>query len=31
MSPDQKAALITEFQNMQIYTGMCGDGANDCG
>lgn len=26
MSPDQKASLISELQNLGIYTGMCGDG-----
>lgn len=31
MSPDQKADLVSELQSLGIYTGMCGDGANDCG
>ncbi|KAM4771100.1 putative cation-transporting ATPase 13A4 [Rhinophrynus dorsalis] len=31
MSPGQKADLIEEFQKMDYYVAMCGDGANDCG
>lgn len=31
MSPDQKMRLIEEFEDLDIFTGMCGDGANDCG
>ncbi|KAM8953104.1 putative cation-transporting ATPase 13A4 [Pelodytes ibericus] len=31
MSPGQKANLIEEFQKMDYYVAMCGDGANDCG
>uniref|UniRef100_H2ZW02 Cation-transporting ATPase n=1 Tax=Latimeria chalumnae TaxID=7897 RepID=H2ZW02_LATCH len=31
MSPGQKASLIEEFQKLDYYVGMCGDGANDCG
>jgi cation-transporting ATPase 13A2 len=31
MSPDQKASLVTHFQRLGLYVGMCGDGANDCG
>jgi len=30
MTPDQKAALVLQYQRLGIYTGMCGDGANDC-
>ena len=29
MSPDQKAVVITSLQSLSLYTGMCGDGAND--
>ncbi|XP_025038282.2 putative cation-transporting ATPase 13A5 isoform X1 [Pelodiscus sinensis] len=31
MSPGQKSSLVEEFQNLNYYVGMCGDGANDCG
>ncbi|KYO40009.1 putative cation-transporting ATPase 13A2 isoform A [Alligator mississippiensis] len=31
MSPNQKSSLVEEFQNLNYYVGMCGDGANDCG
>ncbi|XP_075427182.1 putative cation-transporting ATPase 13A5 isoform X2 [Ascaphus truei] len=31
MSPGQKTNLIEEFQKIDYYVGMCGDGANDCG
>ncbi|XP_019388093.1 PREDICTED: probable cation-transporting ATPase 13A5 [Crocodylus porosus] len=31
MSPSQKSSLVEEFQNLNYYVGMCGDGANDCG
>ncbi|KAL8188329.1 UNVERIFIED_CONTAM: hypothetical protein K2H54_065675, partial [Gekko kuhli] len=31
MSPAQKASLVEEFQKMDYFVGMCGDGANDCG
>ncbi|GCB61091.1 hypothetical protein scyTo_0012855 [Scyliorhinus torazame] len=31
MAPDQKTQLVEEFQNVDYYVGMCGDGANDCG
>ncbi|XP_068137276.1 probable cation-transporting ATPase 13A4 isoform X2 [Hyperolius riggenbachi] len=31
MSPGQKSSLIEEFQKIDYYAGMCGDGANDCG
>ncbi|XP_077204101.1 putative cation-transporting ATPase 13A4 isoform X2 [Paroedura picta] len=31
MSPAQKASLVQEFQKMDYFVGMCGDGANDCG
>lgn len=31
MSPSQKSNLIEEFQKMDYYVAMCGDGANDCG
>ncbi|XP_078523096.1 putative cation-transporting ATPase 13A4 [Lissotriton helveticus] len=31
MSPQQKTSLIEEFQKLDYYVGMCGDGANDCG
>ncbi|KAK3088339.1 hypothetical protein FSP39_017880 [Pinctada imbricata] len=31
MSPDQKAQLVEELQDLGYYVGMCGDGANDCG
>ncbi len=30
MTPDQKAALVAQYQHLGLYTGMCGDGANDC-
>eukprot|EP00455_Lapot_gusevi_P027394 TRINITY_DN289_c0_g1_i1.p1 TRINITY_DN289_c0_g1~~TRINITY_DN289_c0_g1_i1.p1 ORF type:complete len:1136 (+),score=444.09 TRINITY_DN289_c0_g1_i1:64-3471(+) len=31
MTPSQKAALVSEYQTLGLYVGMCGDGANDCG
>ncbi|XP_022123479.2 polyamine-transporting ATPase 13A3 isoform X1 [Pieris rapae] len=31
MSPEQKQQLITDYQALGYYVGMCGDGANDCG
>jgi len=32
MSPDDKAVLVQSLQNnLLINSGMCGDGANDCG
>ncbi|XP_075058381.1 putative cation-transporting ATPase 13A4 isoform X2 [Mixophyes fleayi] len=31
MSPGQKSNLIEEFQKLDYYVAMCGDGANDCG
>ncbi|KAM9316542.1 putative cation-transporting ATPase 13A4 [Gastrophryne carolinensis] len=31
MSPGQKSNLIEEFQKIDYYVAMCGDGANDCG
>ncbi|XP_053315068.1 probable cation-transporting ATPase 13A4 [Spea bombifrons] len=31
MSPGQKSSLIEEYQKMDYYVAMCGDGANDCG
>ncbi|KAM4888760.1 putative cation-transporting ATPase 13A4 isoform 1-T1 [Thomomys bottae] len=31
MSPGQKANLVEEFQKLDYFVGMCGDGANDCG
>ena len=31
MTPDDKAALVGHLQSLGLYTGMCGDGANDCG
>ncbi|KAG8445134.1 hypothetical protein GDO86_010050 [Hymenochirus boettgeri] len=31
MSPGQKAKLVEEFQKLDYYVAMCGDGANDCG
>ncbi|XP_069473526.1 probable cation-transporting ATPase 13A4 isoform X2 [Ambystoma mexicanum] len=31
MSPRQKTSLIEEFQKLDYFVGMCGDGANDCG
>ncbi|XP_042308592.1 probable cation-transporting ATPase 13A5 [Sceloporus undulatus] len=30
MPPAQKSSLIEEFQKLDYYVGMCGDGANDC-
>lgn len=30
MTPAQKAELVTELQALKLYTGMIGDGANDC-
>ena len=31
MTPDQKALMVTSLQSLKLYTGMCGDGANDTG
>jgi len=31
MTPDQKQNLVEELQAKNLYVGMCGDGANDCG
>nr|KAF6477152.1 ATPase 13A4 [Molossus molossus] len=31
MSPGQKSNLVEEFQKLDYFVGMCGDGANDCG
>ncbi|CAH0403556.1 unnamed protein product [Chilo suppressalis] len=31
MTSDQKQQLVTEYQALGYYVGMCGDGANDCG
>ncbi|XP_044277054.1 probable cation-transporting ATPase 13A5 [Varanus komodoensis] len=31
MAPAQKSSLVEEFQKLDYYVGMCGDGANDCG
>ncbi|XP_067322392.1 probable cation-transporting ATPase 13A4 [Anolis sagrei] len=31
MSPAQKAKLVQDFQKLDYFVGMCGDGANDCG
>ncbi|NXT84419.1 AT132 ATPase, partial [Zapornia atra] len=31
MSPDQKAQLVCNLQELNYCVGMCGDGANDCG
>ncbi|KAG8445087.1 hypothetical protein GDO86_010016, partial [Hymenochirus boettgeri] len=31
MTPQQKSTLIEEFQKLDYFVGMCGDGANDCG
>lgn len=31
MSPDQKAQLVEEYQDIDYIVSMCGDGANDCG
>ncbi|CAN8190692.1 unnamed protein product [Coccothraustes coccothraustes] len=31
MSPSQKSNLVEEFQKLDYFVGMCGDGANDCG
>lgn len=31
MGPSDKTSLIATFQEMGLYTGMIGDGANDCG
>nr|XP_020820309.1 probable cation-transporting ATPase 13A4 isoform X2 [Phascolarctos cinereus] len=31
MSPGQKSKLVEEFQKLDYFVGMCGDGANDCG
>ena len=30
-TPDQKAGLVNTLNKLGMYTGMCGDGANDCG
>ncbi|KAJ2623361.1 hypothetical protein GGI26_002399 [Coemansia sp. RSA 1358] len=30
MSPEQKAALVEQLQELGYITGFCGDGANDC-
>ncbi|NXF89115.1 AT134 ATPase, partial [Eubucco bourcierii] len=31
LSPGQKSSLVEEFQKLDYFVGMCGDGANDCG
>nr|XP_033814866.1 probable cation-transporting ATPase 13A4 isoform X3 [Geotrypetes seraphini] len=31
MSPNQKSNLVEEFQKLNYYVAMCGDGANDSG
>ena len=33
MKPDDKALLVSRLQELgkEMYVGMCGDGANDCG
>ncbi|GAM21648.1 hypothetical protein SAMD00019534_048230, partial [Acytostelium subglobosum LB1] len=31
MSPDQKQNLVEDLMGANLYVGMCGDGANDCG
>lgn len=32
MKPDQKTILVKTFESvLDVYVGMCGDGANDCG
>lgn len=31
MSPDNKAALVDIYENMDFTCSFCGDGANDCG
>ncbi|NXB46669.1 AT134 ATPase, partial [Leucopsar rothschildi] len=31
MSPSHKSSLVEEFQKLDYFVGMCGDGANDCG
>eukprot|EP00727_Mastigamoeba_balamuthi_P003847 m51a1_g1346 putative atpase (1146) ;mRNA; r:338230-342684 len=31
MKPDDKKTLVEEYENLGFFTGMCGDGANDCG
>uniref|UniRef100_A0A8C3K705 Cation-transporting ATPase n=1 Tax=Calidris pygmaea TaxID=425635 RepID=A0A8C3K705_9CHAR len=31
MSPGHKSSLVEEFQKLDYFVGMCGDGANDCG
>jgi magnesium-transporting ATPase (P-type) len=31
MSPDDKASLVESYIDLGYITGMCGDGANDCG
>ena len=31
MSPDQKAGLVEQLQQLGYCVAMCGDGANDCG
>ena len=30
MTPDQKSLMVTSLQSLSLYTGMTGDGANDC-
>ncbi|KAG2378060.1 hypothetical protein C9374_008682 [Naegleria lovaniensis] len=30
-TPDQKMRLVEEFQKLEYFVGMCGDGANDAG
>ena len=31
VKPNQKAKIISIYQSTNKITGMCGDGANDCG
>ncbi|KAL2301167.1 hypothetical protein Nmel_011728, partial [Mimus melanotis] len=31
MSPSHKSSLVEEFQKLDYFVCMCGDGANDCG
>ncbi|KAG8444429.1 hypothetical protein GDO86_009566, partial [Hymenochirus boettgeri] len=31
MAPKQKASLVEDYQKIDYYVAMCGDGANDCG
>ncbi|XP_075427186.1 putative cation-transporting ATPase 13A4 isoform X2 [Ascaphus truei] len=31
MTPKQKSKIIEDFQKLDYFVGMCGDGANDCG